>query len=104
MFVALAGHEDGQLSLGGLERGRIPNGSELFSDAFSDVVVRAVMYGILGQMKLATLPGCSPQHSAPCRFQPGMVIRDDEGRAAHTAGLQALQERPPMHLSFGEGH
>ena len=104
MLVARACQESALLGLGGLERGRIPDGSEVFTDAFSDVVGGSMLHGILRQVALTALPRGRPECCASRRFQPRMVIRDDEGRATQSAGLQAFQERAPMHLGFAERH
>ncbi len=64
MLVCVTGHEGGQFGLSGFKRGCIPDGSELFADAFFDVVVWRMLHGVLSQMELATLPGGRPEHRA----------------------------------------
>jgi len=60
------------------------------------------MDGVLGEVELAALPCRAAQDGPAGGAQPGVVVGDDVFDAAQAARLQALQERPPVHLRLGQ--
>lgn len=62
-----------------------------------------VSLGVLLKMELTALPGDGAKDGLPGGSHAGMIVADDEGDAAQAALDQALEEGPPMHLSFAEG-
>ena len=100
MFVAIACDETTQFGLCGFEVLGVPDVAELFADLFSDLVIRSVVYRILGQVELATLAFDATEDGPSGRFQSRMVIGDDELGPTQAPILQALQEIAPVHFGF----
>ena len=104
MFIAIACDETTQFGLSGFEVLGVPDVAELFADLFSDLVIRRVVYRILGQVELASLAFDATEDGPSGRFQSRMVVGDDELGPNQAPILQALQEIAPVHFGLRELH
>ncbi len=93
-----------QISIGGSAIGSIEDGANIFSDFGGHVLVRNIRLGIALQVELAALPGDASEDCLPGCPQAGVVVAGDQLDPAQAAGLQTLQEGPPVHFMLAQRH
>jgi hypothetical protein len=80
------------------------NGAEFFGNFPAHFLTGNMGASVLLQVELAALPRNTTKDCDTSRFQPGMVITDDELHTAQASCHQALQKGSPVGFMLAQGY